>query len=155
MDTNFNNDPHIPTRLEGDLRSAFGGFGAVPAEVDRAVMGMVEGVAAGAAVRRRRVAGRRVVLMGGVAAAAAVVVMVWVVVGPGGTRKADGPAGTLAAGVQGDLNGDGKVDMLDALIEAERVKGGGGADVNGDGKVDGADVDAIAISAVKLERGSL
>jgi hypothetical protein len=148
-----NKDPHIPTRLEGDLRSAFGGFGGVPAEVDRAVLGMVEGVAAGARRRRWGSGGRRMVLMGaGVAAAAAVVVVVWVV-GPDVARH--GKGGAVAAALAGDLNGDGKVDMLDALIEAERVKGGKGADVNGDGKADAADVDAIAMSAVRLDRGSL
>jgi hypothetical protein len=63
----------------------------------------------------------------------------------------------VAAGLVGDLNGDGKVDMLDALIEAERVKAGAGQgiDFNGDGRVDSRDVDAIAMSAVRLERGRL
>ena len=104
METNLNpdrplsDDPHIPTRLEGDLRSAFGGFGGVPAEVDRAVLGMVEGVAAGARRRRWGVGGRRVVLRGaGVAGAAAVVVVVWVV-GPNVARRG---GGTVAAALAG------------------------------------------------------
>jgi len=155
-------DPHIPARLESDLRSAFGGFSAVPAEVDRAVLGMVEGVAAGSARRRRRVQGRLVLMGGGVAAAAAVVWMVWAL-GPSFARKGlptggAGSPGPMAAVLVGDLNGDGKVDMLDALIEAERVKTGAATkaiDFNRDGRVDSGDVDAIAMSAVKLERGSL
>jgi hypothetical protein len=161
MELNQDN-PHIPARLESDLRSAFGGFSAVPSEVDRAVLGMAESVAAGAARRRRRVQGRLVLMGGGVAAAAAVVWMVWVM-GPSLARKslpgsysgAGGPA-AMASTAPGDLNGDGKVDMLDALIEAQRVKAGGTAiDFNKDGRVDSGDVDAIAMSAVKLERGSL
>lgn len=150
-------DPHIPARLENDLRSAFGGFGGVSAEVDRAVLGMVQGVAAGASSRRRRVQGRLVLMSGGVAAAAAVVWMVWAM-GPNFARRgvpAPSGAGAMAATVAGDLNGDGRVDMLDALIEAERLKAGKGIDFNKDGRVDSGDVDAIAMSAVKLERGSL
>src|SRR5215510_1888357 len=116
MEPNQDN-PHIPARLESDLRSAFGGFSAVPSDVDRAVLGMVEGVAAGAARRRRRVQGRLVLMGGGVAAAAAVVWMVWVL-GPSFARRPlSSPAGSaaVASTLPGDLNGDGKVDMLDAL----------------------------------------
>jgi hypothetical protein len=158
MEPNQDN-PHIPARLESDLRSAFGGFSAVPAEVDRAVLGMAQGVAEGASRRRRRVQGRLVLMGGGMAAAAAVVWMVWVM-GPSFARRGVpagvGGPGAVAATVAGDLNGDGRVDMLDALIEAERVKAGGkGIDFNKDGHVDRGDVDAIAMSAVKLERGSL
>lgn len=131
----------------------------MPSDVDRAVLGMVEGVAAGAVRRRGRVRGRLVLMGGGVAAAAAVVWMVWVM-GPSLARKGLPPTTLGSAGVAaapvGDLNGDGRVDMLDALIEAERLKAGGkGVDFNRDGRVDGGDVDAIAMSAVKLERGSL
>ena len=63
---------------------------------------------------------------------------------------------TLTAGIRGDVNGDGKVDIADvnAVINAMLGKGGltpspspGGegspADINGDGKVDIADVNAV------------
>ena len=46
--------------------------------------------------------------------------------------------------------------MLDALILAQRIQSGQPApDINSDGKTDNADVDALALAAVKLERGSL
>src|SRR5262245_41219878 len=119
MKSNLHNDPHIPSRLEGDLRSAFGGLGGVPAEVDRAVLGMVEGVATGARRRRWQAGSRRLTLIGAaVAAAAAVVVVVWVV-GPFGSPNSVTRSGAgMATAGPGDLNSDGRVDMLDALVEA-------------------------------------
>src|SRR5881394_248688 len=142
-------NPHIPARLESDLRSAFGGYSAVPSDMDRTILGMVEGVAAGSVRRRRRVQGRLVLMGGGVAAAAAVVWMVWVM-GPSFARRGlpTGLAGSaaVASTTIGDLNGDGRVDMLDALIEAQRVKtDANGIDFNRDGRIDSGDVDAIAM----------
>jgi hypothetical protein len=64
----------------------------------------------------------------------------------GGTRMAAGPGG--------DINGDGRVDILDAFALARAVGAGGGSnnrwDVNGDGVVDDRDVDRLARAAVSL-----
>ena len=58
---------------------------------------------------------------------------------------------------RGDLNHDGRVDILDAFALARQLKQGGTRnlqlDVNGDGVVDERDVAALAARAVKLERG--
>ena len=58
---------------------------------------------------------------------------------------------------QGDLNHDGRVDILDAFALARQLKQGATRnlqlDVNGDGVVDEQDVAALAARAVKLERG--
>jgi hypothetical protein len=60
--------------------------------------------------------------------------------------------------VPGDINGDGKVDMLDAYILARRIAAGAarqpGWDVNGDGKVDQQDVDWIANASVRVDPGT-
>jgi hypothetical protein len=57
----------------------------------------------------------------------------------------------------GDLNHDGRVDILDAFALARQLKQGNTRnlqlDVNGDGVVDARDVTALAKRAVKLERG--
>ena len=58
---------------------------------------------------------------------------------------------------QGDLNHDGRVDILDAFSLARQLKQGGAKnlqlDLNKDGVVDDRDVSALAARAVKLERG--
>jgi Dockerin type I domain len=58
---------------------------------------------------------------------------------------------------QGDLNHDGRVDILDAFALARQLKQGGTKtlqqDANGDGVVDDRDVATLAARAVKLERG--
>jgi hypothetical protein len=55
---------------------------------------------------------------------------------------------------QADIDGDGNVDMLDALHLARAVKRGGvldqAWDVNGDGRVDERDTDAVAMRAVAI-----
>jgi hypothetical protein len=57
----------------------------------------------------------------------------------------------------GDVDGNGRVDVLDAFKLARFVESPGGADmqwdINGDGTVDSADVDAVAFSAVRLKEG--
>ena len=56
-----------------------------------------------------------------------------------------------------DLNQDGRVDILDAFQVAREMQSGrtppNDYDVNGDGRVDDADVEYLAMRAVKLEKG--
>ena len=53
-----------------------------------------------------------------------------------------------------DLNRDGFVDVLDALILAREVKAGGGSlDLNDDGLTDQQDVRAVAMRAVSMNGG--
>ena len=69
---------------------------------------------------------------------------------------APGPSRS-ATFAQGDLNHDGRVDILDAFALARQLKKGDTGnlqlDVNQDGVVDERDVAAIAARAVKLEQG--
>jgi hypothetical protein len=57
----------------------------------------------------------------------------------------------------GDMNGDGIIDILDALALAKKVEAGAtfraDIDLNGDGKVDHQDVAVLADKAVSLEKG--
>src|SRR5687767_10762272 len=56
---------------------------------------------------------------------------------------------------QADADHGGRVDILDAFALARRLQQGSatGPDLNGDGIVNKADVDAIAVRAVKLKKG--
>jgi hypothetical protein len=61
--------------------------------------------------------------------------------------------------VKGDVNGDSRFNMVDALALARHIaakeKLEQAWDVNGDGVIDQRDVDAIAAAAVSLKQGSL
>lgn len=58
--------------------------------------------------------------------------------------------------LKGDLDGDGRVDIVDAYLMARRLGRGQGApkgwDQNRDGRVDRRDVEAVALSAVALNK---
>ncbi len=115
---------------------------AVPAAQDRALRAAA--AARAAAIRPRR--SRRPALLAVVAAAAAVLALVAV----RGVFSGESSR-TVAAG---DVNGDGRVDVVDALVLARAIDRGGpmpdGCDVDRDGTVDGADVNAIAGMAVSI-----
>ena len=51
-----------------------------------------------------------------------------------------------------DINRDGTVDIVDALLLAEQISNRKGRDINGDNAVDDADVAEIVARAVLLER---
>ena len=55
-------------------------------------------------------------------------------------------------GDRADINRDGAVDIVDALLLAEQISNRKGRDVNGDDAVNEADVAEIAARAVLLER---
>lgn len=141
-----NREPEVPEGLARELRAAYRGEAGGTPGLDAAVLGMARARATEMAARRRlRVAGWMS------AAAAAIAVASLVYVRPWGRGPAGGP-GVVAGLTRGsDVNGDGAVDILDALVLAKQVEGGvGRADVNGDGVVDAADVGAIAAAAVRL-----
>jgi hypothetical protein len=55
--------------------------------------------------------------------------------------------------LKADLDGNGRVDILDAFYLARRVGKPSPQptwDINGDGKIDQADIDAIAAQAVRV-----
>ncbi|HSV99962.1 MAG TPA: dockerin type I domain-containing protein [Sedimentisphaerales bacterium] len=56
-----------------------------------------------------------------------------------------------------DLDGNGRVDILDAFRLAKGIESRGPTtaewDVNGDGRIDRDDVDDVAFAAVRLDKG--
>jgi hypothetical protein len=68
------------------------------------------------------------------------------------------PATGKAASLAGDINGDQQVDVLDALVLAQRIEQGtaaGLSDLNGDAVIDQRDAEWIAQQAVRLEKGGV
>ena len=90
-------------------------------------------------------------------AAAAAAVMLLVALPQVFKQPASGPSRDSAL-ARGDINHDGRVDVLDAFALARRLKQGESKnlqlDLNGDGVVDERDVATLAARAVKLERRS-
>jgi len=78
---------------------------------------------------------------------------------PGESEQGDSgmqPQSHGPAYVREDLNGDGKIDILDAFLLAKKLRGvpfsDPNLDLNGDGVIDHRDVETIAARAVSLER---
>lgn len=133
-------EPHIPERLARDLR-ALEPSREAPPQLDDLVL---------ASARRRLAPRRPLVRIGaGLAAAAALLLAVsLLVLTPGGRRGTP-----LAAANPRDINGDGVVDILDALALARFVeRGEPGADLTGDGRTTSEDVEALALAVVSLDR---
>jgi hypothetical protein len=121
----------------------------VPAEVDRLILSSARAHLAG----RGRL--RLLLRAGGAAAAAAAIVLAVLV--PATLRHRHAAQIAQAPAVVGDVNGDGVVDVRDALLLARKVESRQpttlAEDLNGDHVVDRRDVDAVAQLAVRLDRG--
>ena len=140
-------DEQAPVVLAADLRRVYRVPTGVGTRVDEAVLAVVrERAAVGAS---RRMALRRLTRWGLVAAAGlAVGVSLTVKLGWLGR-----PPTVAVARAAEDVNGDGVVDILDALALERAIEGRNPAqkwDLNGDGAVNKADVDRIAMAAVRL-----
>jgi hypothetical protein len=136
----------LPPRLADALRAAYTHRADVPPRVDDAVL---------SAAREKFDRRRRLRLMArwgtGLAAGLAAVITLAVVL-----HRPAAPARSLA---KGDVDADGRVNMVDALALARHVAAGDTLDpkwdVNGDGVIDQKDVDAIASAAVSLKQSGL
>jgi hypothetical protein len=126
----------------------------VPQSIDDAVM-----AAARTALARRRRGGHPAFRWAKwTAAAAGLVLVVWV----GSVLTTQQPASREMASmtapvVAGDLDRSGQVTILDAFALARQIESGASpasGDINSDGLIDHADVDALAMLAVRLPEGA-
>ena len=136
----------LPDPLEADLARLYRAEVRPSPAVDQAILSRARAHAAGRkrALLLRRVAG---------AAAAAVLIAAALIPAVHHTR---GPARPAVAQHAHDVTGDGVVDIRDALALRRSIDAGGAnaRDVNGDGAIDQRDVDAVAMTAVRLDRGA-
>lgn len=170
--------PEASPELARDLRALFSAAPSVPPLVDERILAQARRTMA---TQRRRRFLLRTVSIG--AAAACLVGAIWLSRLPDRSPRqlADTPVpiATAVRAASGDINGDGRVDILDALALARHIEAGvpsgsspqprpskpeiivalgdqrtaPGApswDINGDGLLDRRDVDAVAYRAVSL-----
>ena len=141
-------DLGVPDRLSDDLKTLFEPKTPVAGRVDRVVMD--------AARRRltRPVPNRRRLWIAGISAAAVLLLAV-VLSGPWQTESAS--LSDNAIQMPADVDGNGRIDILDAYRLARHVEGAGKLDMrwdqNHDGAVNAADVDLVASAAVRLDKG--
>jgi hypothetical protein len=142
----------VPEKLAADLRERYELPRPVPSEVDDAVLAMA----------RQRLGRPRfiplVIRWVTMAAAAAAVFMAVTLSWQGLTvRRRPEPQRAPAAASE-DVDGNGRVDILDAFSLARHLEAGEHTgpqwDVTGDGAVNRDDVDRIAFAAVDLRRGA-
>lgn len=141
-------DLELPERLHRDLRGAFGATPELPAGFDERVL------AATRHARQRHIANRwRILIPLTSAAAACLAVAVWMA-----APRSQPPLvqSNPPAPLRNDLNGDGRVDVLDAYLLAKHVDRREAVasdwDINGDGRVDHGDAERLVASAVQLDR---
>ncbi len=150
-DPNFNiEDLRLPDSLKRDLDSVYGAAPSVSRQMDESILSDARvGLS-------RRMRFRRVIQVsaGAAASAAAIFLAVHLV-----KVTAPTPTSPLAQNVPGDIDHNGKVDILDAYVLARRIEAHRetpkDADFNHDGKTDAADVEAIASAAVRLPGGAV
>jgi len=149
-------DRDISDRLRRDLRGLFEPSGAVPARVDRIILDQA---------KQRLAQPRRLIIrlrwVAGITAAAAVVT-VGMILFQGPNHQSSVINHQSVAGGRADVDGNGRVDILDAFQLARRIEARGPAnltrsgaadtqwDLNGDGRVDKDDVNLVASAAVRL-----
>ncbi len=152
-------DLQAPPAFARDLKALLAPRSAIPPATDQAILAHTPRQSVG---RRRK----RLLLRWAVPPAAAAAVVMWVVFNPLVTPDVEdslrfesvGPLATRQLADHRDIDGNGRVDILDALALARRIKDNRVAeqtwDFNGDGAIDHRDVDTVARSAVRLNKGA-
>jgi hypothetical protein len=144
----------VSDRFGRDLRALYGPTGSVPPKIDRAILNQAH----------RRLVKRRPILLrlrwAGVAAAAAMVaigVFLYHGLAPDNHPSFTINYQSAAAERPVDIDGNGRVDILDAFRLAKSVESRGPTatewDINNDGRLDREDIDAVAVAAVRLDKG--
>lgn len=141
----------VPQGLRDDLARLYRADLSVPAGVDEAI----RTAARRHFLRRRR--SRRIIRLVQFSAAAAAVILLAVRVANHSAQAPPGSTAMTPPPAKEDIDGNGRVNILDAFALARHVETDASPnlawDMNGDGALDGSDIDAVAMAAVRLERG--
>ena len=150
-------DLQAPPAFARDLKELYTPSSAIPPTTNEAILTHTQRRSVG---RRRN----RLLLRWAVPPAAAAAVIMWVVFNPFATPDVEisshsaGILGTRQLADHRDIDGNGRVNILDALALARSIKDDRVAeqpwDFNGDGLIDRQDVDTVAQSAVRLNKGA-
>jgi hypothetical protein len=135
----------LPDAFRSAMRSRYGPVPEVPPEIDRAILADARQhlLTNAPIIKRRRFNAWKVAAFASTMATAAVLFLAF------SPRSVDGPRESVAQ----DLDGNGRVDILDAFVMAREIRSGRGQsihDVNGDGQLDQTDINEIAQKAVML-----
>jgi Dockerin type I domain len=154
----FDNDADfgLAPEFSEDLGRLFAPDQPIPARVDRAV---AEAARRHFARPQRRIWRLRWAVPA--AAAAAIIVTAslwWFHTGPATRTAHQGRSEALAVALpEADIDQNGKVDILDAFTLARHIETGQPVDeiwdFNGDGLIDRRDVDTVALTIVRLNKG--
>ena len=138
-----------PPRFVAALRARFAREVHIPAEVDARILAHATSRLSGG---KRRVFVIRWAAVSAAAAAALLAVLL-------SLPAKDAPhmaSSVRAVSAKEDIDGDGKVDIVDAFVLAKHMEASRGLepqyDFNADGTVDRKDVDVVAMAAVSLNR---
>ena len=152
-------DPKVADKLSTDLKALFRVHASVPPEIDRAVIDRARTHLV------RRWPKQTVRWTGAVAAAAAAIIFIFVLESPRESgleaprfeKATSKMAADRMARPRVDIDGSGRVDILDAFILAKHMESIDQPqtkwDLNGDGLINRKDVDTVAFAAVRLNRG--
>ncbi len=142
-------DLGVSDRLSDDLKTLFEPKTPAVDRVDRVVLDAARRRLTRPAPKRRRL------WVAGISAAAAVVLLAVVLSGPWRTESTF--LSVDAVEMPADVDGNGRIDILDAYKLARHVEGAGKPDMrwdqNHDGTVNADDVDLVASAAVRLDKG--
>ena len=137
----------LPDPLVEDLRGLYRADVRASPAVDQAILNRA----------RAHLAGRkRTLLLRRVAGAAAAVILITAAVIPTIQRTRHPARPAVARQQASDVNADGAIDIRDAMALQQSINAGRATphDITGDGVTDKRDVDAIAMLAVRLDRGA-
>jgi len=157
-DRHFDNDPDLTVapRFSEDLGKLFAPDRPIPASVNRAV---AEAARRHIPQRRPRIWELRWAVPAAAAAAILVGISLWWL--PAGsttqTAREARPQAVAVSLPRADIDQNGTVDILDAFTLARHIEAKQPVDqvwdFNGDGLVDRRDVDTVALTAVRLNKG--